>query len=58
MAMEFPTDQKFLDNPNVWIGDTGVSVHMSPHRSGMRGLQKAKSVDAITMANGNSEDAL
>jgi hypothetical protein len=31
MAMEFPTDQKFLDNPNVWIGDTGASVHMSPH---------------------------
>jgi hypothetical protein len=57
MAMEFPTDQKFLDNPNVWIGDTGDSVHMSPHRNGMRDLQKAKSVDAITMANGSSEDA-
>jgi hypothetical protein len=58
MAMEFPTDQKFLDNPNVcWIRDTGASVHMSPHRSGMRDLQKAKSVDAITMAYGNSEDA-
>jgi hypothetical protein len=57
MAIEFPTDQKFLDNPNVWIGDTGASVHMSPHRSGMRDLQKAKSVDVITMANGSSEDA-
>jgi hypothetical protein len=57
MAMEFPTDQKFLDNPNVWIGDTGASVHMSLHRSGMRDLQKAKSIDAITMANGSSEDA-
>jgi hypothetical protein len=57
MAMEFPTDQKFLDNPNVWIGDTGASVHMSPYRSGMHDLKKAKSVDAITMANGSSEDA-
>jgi hypothetical protein len=51
MAMEFRTDQKFLDNPNVWIGDTGASVHMSPHRGGMHDVKKAKSVDAITMAN-------
>jgi hypothetical protein len=57
MAMEFPTDQKFLHYPNVWIGDTGASVHMAPHRSGMRDLQKAKSVGAINMANGSSEDA-
>jgi hypothetical protein len=57
MAMEFPTDQKCLDNPSVWIRDTGASVHMSPHRNGMRDLQKAKPVDAITMANGSSEDA-
>jgi hypothetical protein len=57
MAMEFPTDQKFLDNPNVWIGNTGASVHMSPHRSGMHDVKKAKSVDAITMTNGSSEDA-
>jgi hypothetical protein len=57
MAMEFPTDQKFLDNPNVWIGDTGTSVHMSPHRSGMHDVKKAKSVDVITMANRSSEDA-
>jgi hypothetical protein len=26
MAMEFPKNQKLLDNPNVWIGDTGASV--------------------------------
>jgi hypothetical protein len=57
MAMEFPTDQKFLDNPNVWIGDTGASVHMSPHQSGMHDIKEAKPVDAITMANGSSEDA-
>jgi hypothetical protein len=57
MAMEFLTNQKFLDNPNVWIGDTGASVHMSPHQGGMHDVNKAKSVDAITMANGSSEDA-
>jgi hypothetical protein len=57
MTMELPTDQKFLDNPNVWIGDTGASVHMTPHRGGMHDVKKAKSVDAITMGNGKSEDA-
>jgi hypothetical protein len=57
MAMELHTDQKLLDSPNVWIGDTGASVHMFPHRGGMHDLKKAKSVDAITMANGSSEDA-
>jgi hypothetical protein len=57
-AMEFPKNQKFLDNPNVWIGDTGASVHhMTPHRSGMHNVKKAKHVDAITMGNGKSEDA-
>jgi hypothetical protein len=55
-AMEFPKDQKFLDNPNVWIGDTGASVHMTPHRSGMHNVKKAKHVDAITMGNGKSEE--
>jgi hypothetical protein len=56
-AMEFPKDQKFLDNPNVWIGDTGASVHMTPHRSGMHDVKKSKHVDAITMGNGKSEDS-
>jgi hypothetical protein len=56
-AVEFPKDKKFLDNPNVWIGDTGASVHMTPHRSGMHNVKKAKHVDAITIRNGKSEDA-
>jgi hypothetical protein len=45
MAMEFPTDQKFPDNPTVWIGDTGASVRMTPHRSGMHDVKAAKLVD-------------
>jgi hypothetical protein len=57
MAMEFPMDQKFLDNLNVWIGDKGDSVHMTPHRGGMHDVKKANPVDAITTANGSSENA-
>jgi hypothetical protein len=45
MAIEFPTDQKCLDNPNVWIGDTGASVHITPHRGGMHDVKKAKPID-------------
>jgi hypothetical protein len=30
---------------------------MTPHRSGMHDVKKAKPVDAITMGNGKSEDA-
>jgi hypothetical protein len=57
IAMEFPKDQTFLDNPNIWIGDTCVSVHMTPHRNGMINVKKAEGNDAITMGNGKSEDA-
>jgi hypothetical protein len=57
MKMEFPKDQKFLDNPNVWKGDTGGSVHMTPHRSGMHDIKTAHNADAISMANGKSENA-
>jgi hypothetical protein len=57
MAMEFPKNHKFLDNPNVWIGDMGASVHITPHRGGMHHIKKAGQVDAITMGNGKSEDA-
>jgi hypothetical protein len=57
MAMEFPKDKKFLDNPNVLIGDTGATVHMTPHRSGMHDVKKAKQVNDITMGDGKSEDA-
>jgi hypothetical protein len=45
-------------NPKVWIGDTGASVHITPHRNGMNDVKKAKDVDAITMGNGKSEDAV
>jgi hypothetical protein len=55
--MEFPKNQKFRDNPNMWIGDTGACVHMTPHRGGMHHVKKAEQVDAITMDRGKSEDA-
>jgi hypothetical protein len=56
MAMAFPKDQNFLDNPNLWIVDTGASVHMTPHCNDKINVKKAKGNDAITMGNGKNED--
>jgi hypothetical protein len=57
-AMEFPTTQRWLENPNVWVGDTGATVNMSPHSQGMVNMKAAKSSDTVTMGNGQSESAL
>jgi hypothetical protein len=57
-AMAFPTTQKWLENPNAWVGDTGATVNMSPHSQGMENMKEANSSDAVTMGNGQSESAL
>jgi hypothetical protein len=30
-AMKFPNSMKFLLDPNVWIADTGATVHATPN---------------------------
>ena len=55
--MSFPTTQKFLNDPNVWIGNRGASVHMTPHKTRIMDLKNAGFRDAITMGNGNTEMA-
>lgn len=27
-ALTFPTDSKVLQDPNIWLADTGASLHM------------------------------
>jgi hypothetical protein len=54
-AMEFPKTQKWLEDPNIWVGDTGATVHMTPHRQGMTNLKTASGQDAVTMGNGQSK---
>jgi hypothetical protein len=53
-AMEFPTTQKWRENPNVCVGDTGATVNMSPHSQGMVNMKEAKNSDAVTMGNGQN----
>jgi hypothetical protein len=49
--MSFPTDQQILNDPNVWIGDTGATVHMTPHKNGIANVRKGSKNDAVTMGN-------
>jgi methionine aminopeptidase len=49
--MTFPSTQELLDDPNVFIGDTAATVHMTPHKNGMTNLRKAMKEDAVTRGN-------
>ena len=57
-GMTFPSDVGFLNDPNVWIADTAATIHMTPHRTGLTNIRKAKASDSITMGNGKEESAL
>lgn len=54
-AMEFPKSHAILRDPNLWIGDTGATTHMSRHKQGMTNLRKAEEGDSVTMGNGGIE---
>ena len=56
-TIEFPSDQGMLLDPNVWIADTGATVHMTSSRRGMIKRVKAGSEDTVTMANGMADGA-
>jgi hypothetical protein len=46
-------DAKILTDPNVWIADTGTTVHSSPHEWGMQ--NKRKDDSGIAVGNGVTE---
>ena len=52
-AMTIPTTQAMLSNPNIWIGDTGATQHMTAHTKGMTNLRKDSSDAGVRMGNGN-----
>jgi len=49
--MKFPDSQSLLKNMNIWISDTGASVHVTPHNLGMSNKRAVTQADAITVAN-------
>ena len=56
MELEFPSTQELLTNPNVWIGDTGATVHNTAHSECVVSKRKTTEADAISWGNGSSDD--
>ena len=55
--MTFPMMQELLSDPNVWIGDTGATIHMTSHVGGLSNICDAKQSDLVTMGNMKVEKA-
>lgn len=53
MAMQFPAVGKLLEDPCIWIADTGASKHMSRHMQGMTNIRTIGG--AIVMGNKSKE---
>jgi hypothetical protein len=47
--MTFPGDSALLNDPNVWIGDTGGTTHQSCHDIGLVNEKEANENNAIIM---------
>jgi hypothetical protein len=54
-AMKFPNSMKLLLDPNIWIADTGATVHATPNSSAMVKKSDRNGNDSVTMGNGKSE---
>jgi gag-polypeptide of LTR copia-type len=48
----FPNHQDLLLQPNIWIGDSAATVHMSPHEEGMINIKNIRG--GITVGNGET----
>ena len=51
--LAFPSTSKLLQSPNVWIADTGASIHMTSHIAGMKNVRTVS--QGITMGNSHNE---
>ena len=49
-SLSFPGQQDILTDPNMWIGDTAATVHMTAHKQGM--ISKSGEKTNVTTANG------
>ena len=54
-GLSAPESQEILSDPNIWIGDSGASVHMTPFVEGFKNLREATSSDSIAMGDKSVE---
>ncbi len=55
--MTVPNNAATLLDPDIWIADSGATVHSTPHKFGMHAIKKATNKDGLTMGNGSVEQA-
>jgi hypothetical protein len=53
----FPANVDLLNDPNVWIADTGATVHSTPSDIAFEEAKKATPSDTVTMGNGGQVGA-
>jgi hypothetical protein len=56
-GLTFPTAQKILSDPNVWITDSAATAHSMGHKEGLYDLRCTGASDKIIMGNGAKESA-
>jgi hypothetical protein len=56
-GLTFPTAQKILSDPNVWIADSVATVCSTGHKEGLYELRCSGAGDNIIMGNGAKESA-
>jgi hypothetical protein len=54
-AMKLSNSMKLLLDPDIWIANTGATVHEKPNASAMVNKSEKKCNDSVTMGNGESE---
>jgi len=47
-----PADFKLLSTPNLWIVDTGATIHNTPHENRMSQTRKGTESDSVMVGNG------
>lgn len=53
--LTFNPNKNLLLHPNVWIGDTGATTHLTPHKNGFTNLKKSDKKSAgATWGNGET----
>jgi hypothetical protein len=56
-TMSFPNSLKLLDDPNIWIADTGATCDSTPHDDGAVNIRKPGNDDSVTFGDGAHNDA-
>jgi hypothetical protein len=55
-GMTFPDDPKILMSNDVWVADSGIMTHITPHADGMVDMIAPNAFDIVAMGNGTHHE--